>query len=1035
MLLNTFIFFLFFVSSAGASSPNFMTFQTRILSPGGAALEAASVNFRFTILDTAGTCTLYVEDYTNINMTGTQGIVSFPLGSGTKAYPPTATNLYEVFDNSVASFPCQTAGTVSPAATDNRQVVMQFNDGSGWQTLPQMAINSVPYANYATRSENLGAYPAANYLRPASLPTCSAGQSLRWDGATFTCIAAGGGSTYTGVTSIANASGDITLAPATTTGKVSISSGTASTSTTTGALVVTGGVGVSGAVNVQTDITAGTSVYTPQIYGSSSASGNILVDGTSHATKGNVLLATAGGKVGIGTAAPAGVFEVQGGTAAASTNGTNIWLRAQSGGTGNTNGGDVILTPGGASGTGVSGILSLAGKTQVSYGVQGSASTFKGLTVIPLIISGDQTAPITGVYSLPTTSNANVTDLIGYETQPFQASAIKSATNIYDYYARVPTVLGSATNSYGFYAEDLTAATNNWAVYTAGTTKSYFGGNVGIGTNTPAYALDVSGDVNISGNFRVNGTIFSGGGGGSSTPTLTGITSISNASGDITLAPVTASGAVLITSGAASLGTNTGALVVTGGIGASGAVNAGGNISSGGIISAATSMYSPQLYGSATASGNILIDGTSHGTKGNVLLATAGGNVGIGTTSPAAKLHLFDGSLLLSGTNGATPASGAGTRMMWIPAKNAIRAGSVSGTKWDDSNIGQNSIAFGIDSQASGHASAIGGGTSNTTSATHTYVGGGTANSATYEYAAVGGGYSNSAINFNAVVCGGNSNTASGFSSAVTGGEANIAAGDYSWSGGRNMQISAAGHRTFAWGYSATPVSITQPDSFIVYSGNVGIGTTSPSKLLEIYSSTGESTLKLTSTTNNSRIILDSFPGNSTLRWDMIAASGTFQFMDVWNGTYPVSFEQGSGSNAFFIKAGGNIGVGTSTPAEKLSVVGNIVSTGQIAGGSQTISSGTTAINWNNGNTILTDYDCASDFQFANLRDGGTYTLVVTGTGTAQCGFSTTTTGMGAGTMTYRFKPANAVRTASSYSVYTLMRVGTVVLVSWTTGF
>lgn len=46
---------------------------------------------------------------------------------------------------------------------------------------------------------------------------------------------------------------------------------------------------------------------------------------------------------------------------------------------------------------------------------------------------------------------------------------------------------------------------------TAGSGKIYYNsGNVGIGNATPAYPLDVTGDVNITGNFRVNGTPLTG---------------------------------------------------------------------------------------------------------------------------------------------------------------------------------------------------------------------------------------------------------------------------------------------------------------------------------------------------------------------------------------------------------------------------------------------------------------------------------------------------------------------------------------------
>ena len=59
--------------------------------------------------------------------------------------------------------------------------------------------------------------------------------------------------------------------------------------------------------------------------------------------------------VGIGTNAPSGALEVDGGTAEAGINGTDITLSAQDGGAGNTDGGDIVLDPGTGSGTGTSG--------------------------------------------------------------------------------------------------------------------------------------------------------------------------------------------------------------------------------------------------------------------------------------------------------------------------------------------------------------------------------------------------------------------------------------------------------------------------------------------------------------------------------------------------------------------------------------------------------------------------------------------------------------------------------------------------------
>lgn len=94
-------------------------------------------------------------------------------------------------------------------------------------------------------------------------------------------------------------------------------------------------------------------------------------------------------------------------------------------------------------------------------------------------------------------------------------------------------------------------------------------------------------------------------------------------------------------------------------------------------------------------------------TGGNITQSTTG-NVGIGILTPTAPLSLLEvknGSVLFDGYIGTTPISGVGARMMWVPSKSAFRAGSVSGTQWNDASIGLNSFACGLSTTASGQYS------------------------------------------------------------------------------------------------------------------------------------------------------------------------------------------------------------------------------------------------------------------------------------------------------------------------------------------
>ena len=90
-------------------------------------------------------------------------------------------------------------------------------------------------------------------------------------------------------------------------------------------------------------------------------------------------------------------------------------------------------------------------------------------------------------------------------------------------------------------------------------------------------------------------------------------------------------------------------------------------------------------------------------------------NVGIGTTTPLARLHITDSSVVFtasgiaSSTPGNPPVSGTGRRMMWYADKAAFRAGYATSDAWDKNQIGNYSFATGFSSQARGlHSTAMG---------------------------------------------------------------------------------------------------------------------------------------------------------------------------------------------------------------------------------------------------------------------------------------------------------------------------------------
>jgi hypothetical protein len=128
-----------------------------------------------------------------------------------------------------------------------------------------------------------------------------------------------------------------------------------------------------------------------------------------------------------------------------------------------------------------------------------------------------------------------------------------------------------------------------------------------------------------------------------------------------------------------------------------------------------------------------------------------------------------------------------------------------------------------------------------------------------------------------------------------------------------------------------------------------------------------------------------------------------------------------SGGTALMaIDASGNVGIGTAAPNVKLDVAGAIVSRGSDAGAG-------TSIDFSASNVAYTTAACGS-FTLSNMQDGGTYSLIVKGSGTGPASF--THTGL-----TVKAPPSGLACTSGKHTVFSFIRAGTDVYVTMITGY
>ena len=500
LFLTLFVFLNTVFAFAGQSRT---TYQAKIVKPDGYPLEASNVNFKFTILDPAGTCILYSETYSAVNMNSSGGLVSFALGSGVKTYPASATTFENVFSNITPSITCDAGGppSYSPISTDSRKIVMQFHDGSGWQTLPAMSINAVPYAMYANEAAKLNGKTDTDFLQLSSLPTtCGVSEAIRYNGTSFSCLAVGGASTVVTSGSVITALG---FTPANSASFTTVNSTIASVSSTVFSVSST-------LTNLESAVTS-LSNSVAASFSAIAGSGISTFNGSTSATQ-SLTTGVAGTAPAFVTAAGVHTLNIPYASAATTTAGLishsdySLFSTVVSKITSSAVALAQVLGYIPADQAQLTTLISTVGSVSSSVNTLNSnlnsvsaavAATNSNLATTNSNIAAVSSSLATTNSNLATT-NSNLS-AVSSSLATTNSNLATTNSNV----AAVSSAVNSLSNSTA--ASFASLVSSQWA--TSGTTLNYMTGNVGIGTVAPGYLLDVSGTVHAN-RFSANNGAF-----------------------------------------------------------------------------------------------------------------------------------------------------------------------------------------------------------------------------------------------------------------------------------------------------------------------------------------------------------------------------------------------------------------------------------------------------------------------------------------------------------------------------------------------
>jgi hypothetical protein len=340
--------------------------------------------------------------------------------------------------------------------------------------------------------------------------------------------------------------------------------------------------------------------------------------------------------------------------------------------------------------------------------------------------------------------------------------------------------------------------------------------------------------------------------------------------------------------------------------------------------------------------------------SGNNIYNNNSANVGIGTASPSSLFHEAGGNFLVTGTFGSgndIEVNGVGTRMYFNPKKAAFRAGYVSNALWDNTYIGDYSVAMGRNTRASGsYSTAIG-----------------------YDTKAINPGSTAMGVSTTAQgavsTAMGENTTANGLRSTAMG-YGTIANGDYSVATGRYTEaksyvemvigayntsyIPASANtwdvtdRLFVIGNGTT--SATSDALVVLKNGNTGIGTSIPQTKLEINQNSAnvEYMVRLSNDNGNGNDLSGSGIefGRGTAMWGQIAGKQEL-IGDYSSGK--LLFNTRSSENLttkMVILSSGNVGIGNTAPSSTLEINGGFATTLAKPTGTGAITLDNTAAVW-----------------------------------------------------------------------------------------